>query len=183
MSKKIKLLALVFFALSAESFSQSSYKVINLCNNKISLSVPAGWKIKENAMRFAVYEIKYNVEVKDSKNHSGLALYVYGAQYGPKMQITDSVVKAYKQGVLSDPVRKIKIEDSGIKVVSRISVGYFKYTFRVSVNKKINRSFGIDMFFCDERNIYYRIEITGLNKSVEEFKTVAEKIFESLSIQ
>jgi hypothetical protein len=63
------------------------------------------------------------------------------------MEITDSIVEVRRQGMLSDPNRKIMIEESGIKIVSGIKVGYLKYTFRV--NNKFGRSYGIDLFFCN----------------------------------
>ena len=82
---------------------------------------------------------------------------------------------------MSDPVRKVQLEGSGIRMISGIKVGYLKYTF--NVNNKYKRAYGIDMFFCNKKNIYYKIEIIGLDKSADEFKPVAEKVFESLVIQ
>lgn len=180
---KIKVSMIVLSLLYLTSFSQSSYKVIKLCNNEITLSVPSDWKIKENAMEFAVYEIQYDVAVKNPKNQSGLALYKYGSKYGPKMQITDSIVEVRKESMLSDPVRGFEFEESGVRTISGIKVGYLKYTFKVSSKFKFNRAYELNIFFCNKKKIYYRIEIVGLNKPVNEFKSVAEKVFESLVIQ
>jgi hypothetical protein len=180
---KVKISIIVLCLLHLTLFSQSSYKVIKLCNDEITLSVPIDWKEKENAMEFAVYEIKYDVAVKNPKNQSGLALYKYGSKYGPKMQITDSIVEITKESMLSDPVRGFKFEESGVRTMSGIKVGYLKYTFKVSNKFKFNRAYGLEVFFCNKRNIFYKIVFEGLNKPVDEFKSVAEKVFESLVIQ
>ena len=113
-------LILVFFILILELFCQRSFKPIKLYNSKISLRIPVEWKVKENAMLFAVYEVKYDVAVQDPKTHSSVALYVFNSRYGPRMQITDSIVAVTKQRMLSDPIRKIMIEESGLKVISGI---------------------------------------------------------------
>jgi hypothetical protein len=181
MKIKTFITGLILLNLSLNSFSQGSYKTIKLCNNEITLSVPSDWKIKENAMVFAVYEIKYDVAVKNPKNKSGLAVYQYGSKYGPKMQITDSMVELTKESMMSDPVRGFEFEESGVRTMSGIKVGYLKYTFNVS--NKFNRAYGLEVFFCNKSNVYYKIVFEGLNKAVDEFKSVAEKVFESLEIQ
>lgn len=183
MTKKIRLTAFLYIAFCLNTYAQVRfYKVIRLHHDEMSLIVPTNWKIKGQALKFAVYEIKYSVEVQDKIDKEGVSLYIYGQQYGPKMQVNESIVQDKIQGLLGDPVRKIEIEKSGIKMISALGVGFIKYTYRVKIKSIFTRSYAIEVFFCNKKNIYYEMEIISLNKSVADFKPIAEKVFESLSI-
>jgi hypothetical protein len=180
MKEKNNLLVSVILMLSLNSLSQDSYKTIRLHKNEIILCAPDTWRIKEDAMKFAIYEIKYNVEVKSPKDQSGIFLYVYDSLYGPKMQINDSIVDETRQGMLSDSIRRIIVEESGIKLISGIQIGYLKYTF--ATKYKHGRAYGLRLFFCNMEKIYFKLDIVGLKRPINEFKKVTEKIFSSLKI-
>jgi hypothetical protein len=179
MTRYIKLFQILLFISSKVCFCQGAYKVIHLYNNLVSLNVPSTWKIKGKSSPFGNYKIKYNVAYKDKTNNSGVDLYVFDSLYGPKMQITDSTIEAKKISMSSDTVRKIICEESGIKIVSGIKVGYIKYTF---ASLKSERSYGVDFFFRNRQNIFFNLVIRGINKNVREFKTTANKVFQSFKL-
>jgi|GEM_PF-3243880 len=179
MTKIIRLFLIFLFSLSNVCFGQTTYKVIHLYSNLISLNVPSKWKSKTQSSPFRSYEVKYNVAYKDQTNNLGVDFYVLDSLYGPKMQITDSIVEAKKISMLSDPVRKIVFEESGVKTVSGIKVGYLKYTFS---SYKSGRSYGIDLFFCNQENIFFKLVIKGINKNVKEFKSIANRVYQSFEL-
>jgi hypothetical protein len=51
-----------------------------------------------------------------------------------------------------------------------------------SAKMRSSRAYEIDLLFCNKGFIYHQVEIVGLNSPIDEFKNVAEKVFNSLKI-
>ncbi|MDH7459820.1 hypothetical protein QEG73_00980 [Chitinophagaceae bacterium 26-R-25] len=178
---RIKLFFFIYLVCHTVTFCQvGKTKTIKLNRNEISCVVPNDWKVIEKSMRFAVSEIKYDVEVRDKKGRPFIALYVYDSAYSFRKYVNDSIVNDEKKEKQSDSNREVIILDWGLKMVNGVQVGYLKYSFKQ--NKDGARAYGIDVFYCNNRGISNKMEIRGIGESLESFKEIADRIFDSIDI-
>ena len=180
MKNKNSTLFFAFFLLFNSVSAQIKYKQEKVYKDKIALSVPSDWKVKENYLKFSNYEVVYNVKVGDANDMSIVTLNVYDSAFKRLKTITNESINWVKHDKLSDPHRKVQILDYGKAIITGKDVGYLKYTFE---NNNRKRSYGIEVFFCDSNGFYYDIEIYSLDKSVDRFKKIGDSIFTSIALK
>ena len=84
-----------------------------------------------------------------------------------------------RENKLSDKNREVKILNFGKNKIDKVTVGYLKYEFP---NSRRERSYGLEIFFCNGRGFFYVIEISSVTKPIDKFSQIADSIFHSMAI-
>ena len=177
--KRINKLLYVLAFISIGCYGQDNYKNVEVCQGKLSLEVPSGWKYRNDYKHFSNYEIKSDEMLFYPQDSSMVMVNVFDSMYRKKV-VVDNERLEFEREQDSLLYKRIKFIETGFRKIGNLNMGYLK--FRVTFpNGKV--FYIIQSFFKDSLNFYYEIQISNFKKPDTYFKPIADRIFGSLNFK
>lgn len=177
MIKVSRLISLLMICLSVSACTDKDFYIAKLYNDSISIKMPIGWHVIEEAnYRYVVENLVYDKFIGQKDGREGLQLEVrnegHFGDFTLKRIIDNQIVVEKANNT------ETNITSHSVHVINGDSVGVIKYTFGIGDTKVF---FGETMLIVKGKQLFI-MRIFSTNETVEEFQKKCTKITASVKI-